>query len=479
MLHIAIGKVHYAQERALAGKLANALGYGGQSFVAALLRGRKGSLELYPSLEKDIRDLMQSKSMCDPKFKNDWQYSSLSLREITEELSDRYGYTSLPKKSALYTALDALGYRLKPVQKAKPFKKIPETDLIFYNIGRVRSQAEADENAGWISIGCKDKVDIGPYFRGGKSRTGAAGADHDFKPQTQLTPFGILDMKSGQAHITMAAGPATADFMADCIEEWIDGNMQGKKALYIFAGNGMEGCLKRRQWVRRMLQISAERNIAIVLAYYPPYHSKYSPIERVWGRLECHWNGVLLNTVQDAVGYAITAVFNGKKLLVRYSEKKYEKGISASNKASQAMRQGLCLIAGIEQWHARIEPESARKALACTDETEKAEAAKAAKKAKAQKSGTRIKKAKAKPKKTQKKGSSKDRAANRQAKQEKEEGQMPSLASAASDMQHAPRSGISQIQEMYKDILEKKNGMGKYRQALIGPECASAILEEL
>ena len=37
VLLIAIGKVHYAQERVLAGKLANALGYGGQAFVAALL----------------------------------------------------------------------------------------------------------------------------------------------------------------------------------------------------------------------------------------------------------------------------------------------------------------------------------------------------------------------------------------------------------------------------------------------------------
>jgi hypothetical protein len=38
MLHIAISKVHYAQERVLAGKLANTLGYGGEPFFAALLK---------------------------------------------------------------------------------------------------------------------------------------------------------------------------------------------------------------------------------------------------------------------------------------------------------------------------------------------------------------------------------------------------------------------------------------------------------
>jgi transposase len=27
--------------------------------------------------------------------------------------------------------------------------------------------------------------------------------------------------------------------------------------------------------------------------YYPPYHSKYNPIERCWGVLEVYWNGEL------------------------------------------------------------------------------------------------------------------------------------------------------------------------------------------
>ena len=38
--------------------------------------------------------------------------------------------------------------------------------------------------------------------------------------------------------------------------------------------------------------------LTIQLAYYPPYHSKYNPIERVWGVLEQHWNGDLLDCRQ-------------------------------------------------------------------------------------------------------------------------------------------------------------------------------------
>ncbi|CDN11409.1 Mobile element protein [Richelia intracellularis] len=32
-------------------------------------------------------------------------------------------------------------------------------------------------------------------------------------------------------------------------------------------------------------------NIPIQLLYYPPYYSKYNPIEACWGILEEHWNG--------------------------------------------------------------------------------------------------------------------------------------------------------------------------------------------
>ncbi|MCK5830676.1 MAG: hypothetical protein KAH20_10265, partial [Methylococcales bacterium] len=41
-----------------------------------------------------------------------------------------------------------------------------------------------------------------------------------------------------------------------------------------------------------------------VLAYYPPYHSKYNPIERTWGMLENHWNATLLNSLEVTLEWA-------------------------------------------------------------------------------------------------------------------------------------------------------------------------------
>ena len=57
----------------------------------------------------------------------------------------------------------------------------------------------------------------------------------------------------------------------------------------------------RTQFMKRMVEFADRNNLEIVLVYYPPYHSKYNPIERCWGILEEYWNGTLLNTVDTAL----------------------------------------------------------------------------------------------------------------------------------------------------------------------------------
>jgi transposase len=53
--------------------------------------------------------------------------------------------------------------------------------------------------------------------------------------------------------------------------------------LLLNGDNGPENSRSRTQFIKRMVEFSAKVNIEIILAYYPPYHSKYNPIERVWG----------------------------------------------------------------------------------------------------------------------------------------------------------------------------------------------------
>ena len=44
------------------------------------------------------------------------------------------------------------------------------------------------------------------------------------------------------------------------------------------------------------MAFARQDQLRVELAYYPPYHSKYNPIERCWGVLENYWNGSLLDS---------------------------------------------------------------------------------------------------------------------------------------------------------------------------------------
>jgi transposase len=71
----------------------------------------------------------------------------------------------------------------------------------------------------------------------------------------------------------------------------------------INADNWPENSGVRSQWLKRLVEFSARWETKVQLAYYPPYHSKYNPIERVFGVLENYWNGDPLRLVEKAWGW--------------------------------------------------------------------------------------------------------------------------------------------------------------------------------
>jgi len=72
----------------------------------------------------------------------------------------------------------------------------------------------------------------------------------------------------------------------------------------INADNGPENSGARTQWLKRLVEFSLRYQVNVQLAYYPPYHSKYNPIERVFGVLENYWNGDPLTSVAKALDMA-------------------------------------------------------------------------------------------------------------------------------------------------------------------------------
>ena len=78
-----------------------------------------------------------------------------------------------------------------------------------------------------------------------------------------------------------------SDFIVDALHAWWEQRplpqRDGISLLQIKADNVPESNGWRTQFLHRMVQFAYTIGKPIQLLYYPPYHSKYSPIERCWG----------------------------------------------------------------------------------------------------------------------------------------------------------------------------------------------------
>lgn len=205
----------------------------------------------------------------------------------------------------------------------------------------------------------KATVLIGELSRGGYTRVTVKALDHDYRPDKQVTPFGIFLPEHGSLFIYFTTSAVTSDFMVDCLSDcWQQLKSQFPKVrtLLIHQDNGPECHSRRTQLMKRMVQLADDTNCIIRLAYYPPYHSKYNPIERIWGGLEQHWNGSLLDSIDTVVNFATTFSWRQLKPIVTLVEKHYDKGIKLSAKAMALLENRLERLKGLEKWFIKITP---------------------------------------------------------------------------------------------------------------------------
>jgi hypothetical protein len=139
-----------SQRRVFMARIVRLLGYGGQSLAERELgwcrntlrkgmteldsgvaieddfstRGRKKAEEKLPNLLIDIRAIVDGQSQTDPTFQSNRLYTRLSANEVRRQLIQQKGYSDdeLPTEETIRVKLNALGYKLRAVQKSRPQK---------------------------------------------------------------------------------------------------------------------------------------------------------------------------------------------------------------------------------------------------------------------------------------------------------------------------------------------------------------------
>jgi len=327
-------------------------------------RGRKRAEHNLPKLLDDIQSIVNPVSQADPTLLSKRIYCPLTAKEIHRRLraDKRYKPNELPTVRTICNKLADLDIRPQRVKKCRPLRKIPETDAIFEEVHRINDDSDSHPEKLRISLDCKATVKIGAFSRGGKSRIKQCASDHDFEPEATLTPFGIFVPESAESHLWFSEGPVTADFMVDRLEElWpkMHQRYPDVNTLVINADNGPESNGQRTQWLNRLVQFSDASGVTIQLAYYPPYHSKYNPVERLWGVLENHWRGELLDSIEKTLGLARTMTYRGIKPRVQFIRKVYKTGVRLTKNAMKVVEAKMNRLNGLEKWFITIKPAQA------------------------------------------------------------------------------------------------------------------------
>ncbi len=231
--------------------------------------------------------------------------------------------------------------------------------MIFENVERKDKQA-IEQSAKRVSLDCKATVQLGNFSRGGLTRGNRQADDHDMGTKESYTPCGIVDEDTGELFISFGSSYKTSDFIVDTLQAWwaklTPPVQQQTPLLQIKVDNGPENSGVRTQFLKRIVEWVDQIRTPIQLLYYPPYHSKYNPIERCWGVLEQHWNGTMLVDLPTMLVWATTMTWKGAHPSVTLNPSLYKKGITLTKEQMKPVESRLERHPALPKWDILIRP---------------------------------------------------------------------------------------------------------------------------
>lgn len=191
-----------------------------------------------------------------------------------------------------------------------------------------------------LSIDTKKKERLGLLTRGKSmlSNKKVPLYDHDYSNlgEGKVIPQAIYDTKQNKGYITIGTNHETADFITDNLIWWWDNFglhiYPDANQILILCDSGGANSYRHYAFKVAMLRVARIIGKIIIVAHYPPYCSKYNPIER---RLLCHvertLDGAILTSYEQVKTlFQRTKTSNVEKPLsveVRIEEKQYQIGL--------------------------------------------------------------------------------------------------------------------------------------------------------
>lgn len=217
----------------------------------------------------------------------------------------------------------------------------------FERITELRVLYEAEKNP-VISVDTKKKEQIGNLFREGKIYTTSTieVLDHDFASLSEGVgiPHSLYDTVRNEGYINIGTSRDTSEFSCDSIRHWWYNHglfyyPQATSILMLMDGGGSNS--SRHYIFKQDLQaLVQEIDVEIRIAHYPPYTSKWNPIEhRLFPHVTRSLQGVILTSHQlmkELIEKTKTTL--GLKVFSSIINKVYETGRKVEEGFKESMR---------------------------------------------------------------------------------------------------------------------------------------------
>ena len=323
--------------------------------------GRHSKEQEHPGLLDTLDSLIEPSVRGDPMSPLRW--TCKSTRGLAKEL-DRQGFSVSSTKVG--SLLKSQGYSLQSNRKTVEGKQHPDRDAQFEFVARrVKARRRCGEPA--ISVDTKKKEPLGNLKNPGKTyrRKGdpVKVKTHDFpdKKLGKAVPYGVYDIASNEAGVTVGIGHDTAEFAVGAIRRWWERMGQKRyrspRRILVTADCGGSNSPRTRLWLWALQRIANRTKMIFEICHYPPGTSKWNKIEH---QLFCHitrnWRGMPLETLEVVVNLiGSTTTEEGLEVHAWLDGQKYEKGRKITDQEFQEIHVKRNKFHG--DWNYEIHPQ--------------------------------------------------------------------------------------------------------------------------
>ena len=264
--------------------------------------GRKGYTTTHPDIDAQFLAVLQESTAGDP-MDDQVIWTDLTPQAIADLLADQHPVRV--SKSVVRKLLQKHHYRRRKAQKKQTLKTVPHRDAQFGKIDALKAEFRTAGNP-IISFDTKKKEYLGNLYRDGHLYTRAElhTYDHDFTSEAEgvIIPHGIYDLQRNLGYLHLGCSKDTSEFACACIRAWwLDHGRSAyphATALLGLCDGGGSNSSHYFIFKEDLQKLADELGLEIRIAHYPPYCSKYNPIEhRLFSHVTRACQGVIFTSV--------------------------------------------------------------------------------------------------------------------------------------------------------------------------------------